>query len=122
MIVQNMHSLRSGKPVVKQFIIKINGLTIFQSYSSVIAVTKWNMENILLDPAVYNYSPTTSKYLYQFLGFKKEGIEERRKNGSLLFTSLNDPSYNRYEDGQFIDLYKYVNSLIDTIPPVAVSK
>ena len=101
-----MHSVRSGKPVANQFIIRINRLTIFQSYTSIIAVTKWNMENILLDEKFHNYSVTTSKYLYQFLGMKRKGIDAMEKVGTLVYTDLN----------QNMDMIKTINN------PVAVSK
>jgi hypothetical protein len=128
MIVQNMHSLRSGKPVANQFIIRINRLTIFQSYTSVIAVTKWNMENILLDEKFHNYSVTTSKYLYQFLGMKRKGMDAMEKIGTLVYTDLNQGMLNPkdlsiYGYEQFIDLFKINMDLIKTINnPVAVSK
>lgn len=128
MIVQNMHSLRSGKPVANQFIIRINRLTIFQSYTSIIAVTKWNMENILLDEKFHNYSVTTSKYLYQFLGMKRKGIDAMEKVGTLVYTDLNQGMLNPkdlsiYGYEQFIDLFKMNMDMIKTINnSVAVSK
>ena len=128
MIVQNMHSVRSGKPVANQFIIRINRLTIFQSYTSIIAVTKWNMENILLDEKFHNYSVTTSKYLYQFLGMKRKEIDAMDKLGTLVYTDLNQSMLNPkdlsiYGYEQFIDLFKINIDMIKTINnPVAVSK
>ena len=127
MIVQNMHSVRSGKPVANQFIIRINRLTIFQSYTSIIAVTKWNMENILLDEKFHNYSVTTSKYLYQFLGMKRKGIDAMEKVGTLVYTDLNQGMLNPkdlsiYGYEQFIDLFKINMDMIKTINTVAVSK
>ena len=122
-----MHSVRSGRPVANQFIIRINRLTIFQSYTSIIAVTKWNMENILLDEKFHNYSVTTSKYLYQFLGMKRKGIDEMEKIGTLVYTDLNQGMLNPkdlsiYGYEQFIDLFKINMDMIKTINTVAVSK
>ena len=123
-----MHSVRSGKPVANQFIIRINRLTIFQSYTSIIAVTKWNMENILLDEKFHNYSVTTSKYLYQFLNMKRKGIDAMEKVGTLVYTDLNQSMLNPkdlsiYGYEQFIDLFKINMDMIKTINnPVAVSK
>ncbi len=37
----------------------------------------------------YNYSPTTSKYLYQFLGFKKDMINKKVQNNSIRIMDLN---------------------------------
>ena len=128
MIVQNMHSTRSGRPVANQFIIRVNRLTIFQSYTSIIAVTKWNMENILLDEKFHNYSVTTSKYLYQFLGMKRKGIDAMEKVGTLVYTDLNQSMLNPkdlsiYGYEQFIDLFKMNMDMIKTINnSVAVSK
>ena len=127
MIVQNMHSTRSGRPVANQFIIRINRLTIFQSYTSIIAVTKWNMENILLDEKFHNYSVTTSKYLYQFLGMKRKGIDEMERAKTLIYTDLNQGMLNPQEDKpygyeQFIDIFKMNMDIIKTISPVAVTK
>ena len=127
MIVQNMHSNRSGRPVPNQFIIRVNRLTIFQSYTSIIAVTKWNMENILLDEKFHNYSVTTSKYLYQFLSMKRKSIDEMEKAGTLIYTDLNQGMLSgkfdeqEYTHEQFIDIFKMNTDLIKTINPVAVS-
>ena len=93
MIVQNMHSVRSGKPV-----------------------------------ANHNYSVTTSKYLYQFLGMKRKGIDAMEKVGTLVYTDLNQSMLNPkdlsiYGYEQFIDLFKINMDMIKTINnPVAVSK
>lgn len=66
--VKNLTSPRSGLAVANQFIIfdYTNGIITFQSYTSCIA--EYNIENgsLKLYPK-YNYSRTTSKYLYQFL-------------------------------------------------------
>ena len=127
MIVQNMHSTRSGRPVANQFIIRVNRLTIFQSYTSIVAVTKWNMENILLDEKFHNYSVTTSKYLYQFLGMKRKGIDAMERAKTLVYTDLNQGMLNPQEDKpygyeQFIDIFKMNMDIIKTISPVAVTK
>ena len=68
MKVENLKSPRSGRPVANQFIIfdYTNGIIVFQSYTSCIAKYNMNTEKLKLYPK-YNYSRTTSKYLYQFL-------------------------------------------------------
>ena len=64
--VENMRSPRSNKEVANQFIITLqNGITVFQSYNSIICV-KANNE-IYLDYDRWNYSRTTSRYRNQFL-------------------------------------------------------
>ena len=120
MIVKNMISNRSGKPIANQFIITINGLIIFQSYVSVIAVTRWNKENVILDETHYNYSRTTSKYLYRFLNFGKDEIDLRLASGSLRFANLNntdnlynESSFDEYK--KFISLYDYNVALHDAV-------
>lgn len=66
--VKNLTSSRSGCAVANQFIIfdYTNGIITFQSYTSCIADYNMNTKKLVLYPK-YNYSRTTSKYLYQFL-------------------------------------------------------
>ena len=56
----------NGNPTVNQFIIKADSprATIFQSYQSTIA--KWQDNKLHLSTR-WDYSNTTSKYLYQFI-------------------------------------------------------
>jgi len=42
MIVKNMLSSRSGKPIANQFVITVDNMEIFQSYKTVIAVRSAN--------------------------------------------------------------------------------
>ncbi len=66
--VKNLTSSRSGCAVPNQFIIfdYTNGIITFQSHTSCIAEYNMNTKKLVLYPK-YNYSRTTSKYLYQFL-------------------------------------------------------
>ncbi len=65
-IVENFKSSKSGLPIANQFRIALqNGIIVFQSYNSIIAV-KANGETYL-DQNRWNYSRTTSKYRNQFL-------------------------------------------------------
>lgn len=66
--VKNLTSLRSGCAIANQFVIfdYTNGIITFQSYTSCIADYNINTKKLILYPK-YNYSRTTSKYLYQFL-------------------------------------------------------
>jgi len=89
MIVKNMTSSRSGKPIVKQFIITVDNMEIFQSYQTVIAVRRADNPEVVLLDYNYSYSPTTSKYLYQFLGFKKERINKKVQDNSIRIMDLN---------------------------------
>tara|TARA_R100001463_G_scaffold54465_2_gene105524 strand:+ start:705 stop:1037 length:333 start_codon:yes stop_codon:yes gene_type:complete len=64
--VENMRSSRSNKEIPNQFIITLqNGITVFQSYNSIICV-KADGE-VYLDYDHWNYSKTTSKYRNIFL-------------------------------------------------------
>ena len=99
MKVTNMTSSR-GNTVPNQFIIQDetdqnsgNCIEYFQSYNIVIAkrdkfragIAK---RQIWLDTK-WQYSRTTSKYLYQFLGMNRKEIEANIKNGSIIVTDLN---------------------------------
>lgn len=66
--VKNLTSPRSGCAVANQFVIfdYTNCIITFQSYTSCIADYNINTKKLVLYPN-YNYSRTTSKYLYQFL-------------------------------------------------------
>jgi hypothetical protein len=69
MKVRNMVSNSSGREVANQFVISGDSKVIFQSYDSTICVIDHNKEgaeHITLGRH-WDYSKTTSKYLYQFL-------------------------------------------------------
>ena len=65
MRVENMVSPRTGNPVANQFVITGDGKTIFQSYSSTIAVIDWNEHTVKIGED-WNYSTTTGKYRNSF--------------------------------------------------------
>ena len=85
--VKNMIG-HSGNEVKNQFVItdSINHKRIFQSYETVIAEIDTNTDKITLDTNALNYSTTTNKYLYLFLGMKRKDIE---KNGDITYDNLN---------------------------------
>ena len=56
---------------------------------TVIAVRSGNNPDVVLLDYNYSYSPTTSKYLYQFLGFKKDIINKKIQNNSIRIMDLN---------------------------------
>ena len=86
MKVTNLRSSRGNK-VPNQYSIETGNSIIFQSYNSIIAeVTKGI---IYLDPVYYNYSKTTSKYLYMFLNMNKKEIQEGLRSGKIQFKNLN---------------------------------
>lgn len=86
MKVRNLYSSKGNK-VPNQFVIELENKIVFQSYNSVIAeVTKGI---IYLDPVYYNYSKTTSKYLYMFLNMNKKQLQDGLKSGKIQFKNLN---------------------------------
>ena len=85
--VENMTS-SNGNTVPNQFIIKTDLGSYFQSYKTVIAFV--GDGSIILDENALNYSRTTSKYLYQFLGLNKEEINEKIKEGKIILKNLNN--------------------------------
>jgi hypothetical protein len=87
MKVENLTSSK-GNTVPNQFQILTNGATYFQSYSSMIA--KVTSQGIILTDK-WNYSKTTSKYLYSFLGMNRKEIEKGLKDGTIkLDNSISD--------------------------------
>lgn len=97
--VKQMTSNRSGNPVANQFIIETKDAFYFQSYRSLIAKVSKRNGKIYLDSFYWDYSRTTSKYLYQFIqefrgcfvGLSKKKIIEmaNNKNYSIYFKNLN---------------------------------
>lgn len=84
--VTNM-STYSGRHAYGQYIIRINGTEIFQSYDTVIA--KMHKARIYLDKTYWNYSNTTARYRNKYLG---EDIRTTRKkiiNGTYKLVDLN---------------------------------
>lgn len=64
MLVSNMLS-NKGNRVANQFIIEFDRFTVFQSYSTLIAV--YDHENDVIYKDKEKYSHTTSKYLNRFI-------------------------------------------------------
>ena len=84
MKVENMVSSR-GKYVPNQFIITDDkGREFFQSYETIIAIK--DKGKITLDNNALEYSRTTSKYLYMFLGMDRKAI---KKDSTIIYKDLN---------------------------------
>lgn len=84
MKVENMVSNR-GSYVPNQFIITDDeGREIFQSYETIIAIK--DNGKIILDSDALDYSKTTSKYLYLFLGMNRKEI---KNNKNITYKNLN---------------------------------
>ena len=86
MKVIQLHSF-NGNKVPNQFVIEMKDKIFFQSYNSIIAEVSHGI--IYLDPVYYNYSKTTSKYLYMFLNMNKKQIQDNLKSGKIQFKNLN---------------------------------
>lgn len=87
MKVNNLTS-RNGNFVPNQFKIYHNKSVFFQSYQTIIAKIDSKGQTIL-DTFALEYSRTTSKYLYQFLGYDRKEIQNRIKNKSIILKNLN---------------------------------
>lgn len=85
--------------VKNQFIIEHNGIIWFQSYDSIIAKLE---DNKLILGYNWDYSTTTSKYLYEFI--KEYCYYIKDNNGESIGYVLNNSSNKRL----------YVNRLIQT--------
>lgn len=70
----------NGNDVPNQFEIRFEKGTVFQSYTSIIAVTT-NSGNIFLG-GDWDYSTTTGRYRNQFLGESKKETEQKIKLGT----------------------------------------
>ena len=96
MKVENMTSVKTGKAVANQFLIRDKGYIWFQSYKSIIGIV--TPDNILLlDKDKWDYSVTTAKYRNAFVATyfdskyaSRDGIKEGVENGKIIMTGLND--------------------------------
>lgn len=84
--VVNMTS-PSGNDVPNQFIIYTPYGTIFQSYSTIIAIVTGG--TVYLDRDYWAYSTTTGKYRNSFLGETKKETERNIKEGIHKLANLN---------------------------------
>ena len=95
MKVENMTSVKTGKAIPNQFLIRDKGYIWFQSYKSTIGVV--TPDNILLlDKDKWDYSRTTAKYRNAFVATyfnskyaSRDGIKEGVEDGKIIMTGLN---------------------------------
>ena len=95
MRVENMKSVKTGKAVANQFLIRDKGYIWFQSYKSIIGVI--TPDNILLlDKDKWDYSVTTAKYRNAFVAAyfnskyaSRDGIKDGVDDGKIIMTELN---------------------------------
>ena len=78
----------NGNASPNQFLLSDNKKNTFQSYSTTIAHEYFNGK-IILDKNALNYSKTTSKHLYIFLGLNRKEIESKIKDKSITLKNLN---------------------------------
>jgi len=83
--VYALTSPRSGDAVKNQVEISMDNGTVFQSYSSTIAIKHKGITYLTKD---FDYSVTTSKYLKQFCGKSAKEIKAELKNGTTKFKML----------------------------------
>lgn len=83
--VQNVISSR-GNAIANQFEIYVNDVKYFQSYNTIIARID-GKRKITLDANALDYSRTTSKYLYLFLGMNRKEILADK---TIKYKNLND--------------------------------
>ena len=89
----------NNRAAANQFIIEStlpegNKTVTFQSYKTTIAVEIHDINNFgvvetVIDIDALNYSRTTSKYLFIFLGLNRKEIETRVKEGLITVKDLN---------------------------------
>ena len=77
----------NGNSANNQFIIYDKGKEIFQSYQTIIAHVKQGV--ITLDSSALDYSRTTSKHLFIFLGMDRKEIEQGLKDKTIKSRNLN---------------------------------
>lgn len=77
-----------GNPAANQFILTDGEKQTFQSYSTIIA-HEYNNGKIVLDKGALDYSKTTSKHLFIFLGLDRKQIERAIKDKSIKLRNLN---------------------------------
>ena len=85
-IVSNLPSVRSmqsssGNDIANQFIITGRNFTLFQSYTSPIAMIKDGRTHLFRN---WDYSRTTGKYRNSFLGETKKETEAKLKSGEYI--------------------------------------
>ena len=87
--VNQMLSKKTGNPVPNQFNIYTKKGVYFQSYETLIAF-KPNEGKLKLDVNYWDYSRTTSKYLYSFIRYQnKKDILKAIEDKQIILTNLN---------------------------------
>ena len=88
-MIKNLTSPRSGRAVANQFVITTNKGVFFQSYHSIVA--KRDKKGQVWVSSYWDYSQTTTKYLYQFLkeygwyGLNASKVRKHIKDGTFKY-------------------------------------
>mgnify|MGYP003500283096 FL=1 len=88
-MIKNLTSPRSGRAVANQFVITTNKGVFFQSYHSIVA--KIDKKGQVWLSSYWDYSQTTTKYLYQFLkeygwyGLNASEVRKHIKDGTFKY-------------------------------------
>ena len=110
--VQNILSKRSGKPVANQFVINVEGVSLFQSYSTVIVRIERHGK-VYLDRNDWNCSNTTSKYRNIFLNEDTASTHRKIESGEYTLTNLNNSKDNFYTKKGLNDMQLNKKGLIN---------
>lgn len=86
-VTVNLDNLRVIPMGKNQYIIKSDGVRIFQSYDSIIAIKEGKM--VILDKNDWDYSRTTGKYRNKFLNENKATTEKKIESGEYYTADLN---------------------------------
>ena len=97
-MVQNLIGL-NGNPVVNQFVINTENAIYFQSYRSIVCRIDRKTKQVVLS-SHWDYSTTTSKYLYKFL----------RDNGIYVYNKKDVLS--KIKGKEFVEIENYSITLI----------
>ena len=79
----------NGNAAANQFILTNSKVVTFMSYKTIIAKREHKSGVITIDSNAMEYSRTTSKFLYLFLGMNRKEIERNVKGGIILVEELN---------------------------------
>ena len=79
----------NGNAAANQFVLTDDKKQTFQSYKTTICHYYFGTRKIVLDTAALDYSMTTSKHLFIFLGMNRKEIEAAIKDRSIKVRNLN---------------------------------
>lgn len=96
MLITNMQSPSSGRPVANQFVIYCDGTITFQSYKTIVAEADNDTGIFKLDICAFEYSRTTSRYLKAFIEQVDRTADWSELRKSMIKTSEYDSKLFHY--------------------------